>query len=122
MEMVRRELLKSYNTEYILMTYADIEILNPIPIENVIRYLDIQCIAVPKDVVLGHVFKNYSIKIYQGSKINAGFIIIKNTDRAKQIFTNWIKASYDDCKKYSNIHPRNQNVFDNCIYPTLQKK
>lgn len=120
MEMVKKELLINDNNEYLLMTDADITIKKYIPLEKIIKYIgDVKNIASPKDVIRGIIFGNHSLKIYQNSKINAGFILIKKNKRSFEIFDNWIKDAYGPCKHLRNVHPRNQNVFDNCTYKRL---
>jgi len=63
----------------------------------------------------------YSKKGESESIINAGFVVWRNCPRAKEINQLWINTSKTDCKNEANTHPRQQNVFDKCVYPTLSK-
>lgn len=53
--------------------------------------------------------------------INAGFVVWKNCSRAREINERWINAAKNECKNLAKIHPRQQNVFDKCVFPTLSK-
>lgn len=121
MEMMRRELEKNDDYDYILMTDADISIKKDIPLEVIIKHLDIKCIAAPLDIVMSLIYGNHCLTLKQNSIINAGFIIAKNNKCAYNIFNKWIQKSLNECSKHSVVHPRNQNVFDNCIFPFLKK-
>lgn len=48
---------------------------------------------------------------------NAGFIILKNTDKAKSIVDEWLNQAVGDGKIYSDMHPRNQLVYWNFVMP-----
>ena len=50
-----------------------------------------------------------------------GFSIWKNCERTKYINRIWIEQARSKCKKVANIHQRQQNVFDKCIFNILKK-
>lgn len=53
------------------------------------------------------------------SLMNAGFIIWKNSKRAADINNLWMELARTKCKEQAKKHPRQQNVFDKCVYPKL---
>ena len=101
-----------YDEDYIVCVDTDIIIENlNIKIES---FLDNDYILyAPKDIWV----KNGT----RGSTINMGFSIWKNCERTKYINRIWIEQARSKCKKVANIHPRQQNVFDKCIFNILKK-
>lgn len=57
-----------------------------------------------------------------GSTANAGLIVAKNGPEAVQIMQDWVDAALGECSDEAQIHPRNQNVFDKCVYPKHKDK
>lgn len=47
---------------------------------------------------------------------NAGFIIIRNNAKGKEIIKDWLKAAYND-RKLADIHPRNQRIYWKYVMP-----
>lgn len=122
MELLRSHLLDS-RFDYTLLTDADIieGKVKAIPLEYIIQKYNVKGIGMAEDVNAGIVTRRKSMKIFQNSKFNAGWILARNGKRSHEIMKLWIDESRNGCRKEAQIHPRNQNVFDKCVLPTLSK-
>ena len=120
-ELAKNE-LSINDADYIVVIDADT--YNPnlsedefIPIENIIEYAKDKDIMAPKDVLsnIG------SIVLKSNSTINSGFVIYKNTDVSLQFCKDMISSAKNECSKFKDIHPRDQNVFDHCLKEKYMK-
>jgi hypothetical protein len=108
------EAIKNNKEDFIVNIDADIgikqpektldDILNSFVTNNAVMYA-------PPD-------KMFLIKNSSGT-INAGFIVWKSCDRSIEINQLWLDKAKNECNKLANIHPRQQNVFRDCVEPTL---
>lgn len=103
---------KKYNDDYFVCIDTDIAIKDlDFKIESLIKPGHV--IYAPRDIWRKNGKKN--------SIINMGFSIWKNCKRTEYINKKWIDAARKDCKHLSNKHPRQQNVFDSCVFKLLKK-
>ena len=108
--------LKTTNADFVVNIDADIQIHD---FSKSLKSL------LPQNIKRETVFYAPPDKYYspdkRGSVINAGFIIWKNCDRAIKINQIWLDKARNECKKIAQKHPRQQNVFDNCVLPLLKQ-
>ena len=108
--------LKTTNADFVVNIDADIQIHD---FSKSLKSL------LPQNIKRETVFyappDKYSSPDRRGSVINAGFIIWKNCDRAIKINQIWLDKARHECKKIAQKHPRQQNVFDDCVLPLLKR-
>ena len=103
---------KKFNEDYIVCVDSDIIIKN--------YNKKLESIFTPGKILYGP--KDVWIKGTKGNSIiNAGFIIWKNCERTIELNKKWLSFARNECKKWSDKHPRQQNVFDKCLYKLIKK-
>lgn len=54
---------------------------------------------------------------FKRNRPNAGFIILKNSKKGKEIVDLWLESARGNCSHLNDTHPRNQLVYWNCVMP-----
>ena len=121
--------LKKDDVDYTIISDVDVKVLDDdIKMEKIIdRHMkEGRVLAMPEDYVSRcfQVSDKIWLRIPIGkvSLFNAGLIIGKNGKEASGIMGDWLKMARTECKEEANTKPRNQNVFDKCVYPKYKDK
>jgi len=113
MALLQRE-LSSTTADYLLLIDADTIITRPeVPVSFFIENFAKPAteIMMPGDTPL-------SLRLKK--KPNAGFILLKNSDRGKAIIDRWLQAAQNEGQHLNDIHPRNQRVYWKYVMPQFQ--
>ena len=106
--------LSSSTADYIVTVDADIEI------KDFSQKLEKLLLSSWKiDAVMYSPKDFFASNAIQYSIINSGFIIWKRCKRAIEINKIWLDMARNQCKIVAQTHPRQQNVFDKCVYNLL---
>lgn len=123
---IMEEELKKDDVDYTILSDVDVKVLDDeIKMEKIInKHMNGgHVLAMPEDTRCFRLFdKTWVRKNQNGNLFNAGLIIGKNGKEASDIMADWIKMARNECNKEANTKPRNQNVFDTCVYPKYKEK
>ena len=126
---IMEEELKKDDVDYTIISDVDVTVHDDaIKLEKIIEkhMKEGHVLAMPEDFISRcFKFSNKTwLKYRRGglNLFNAGFIIGKNGKEASEIMGDWLSMARNECKKEANTKPRNQNVFDTCVYPKHKEK
>lgn len=107
--------LKSSKADYIVNIDADV-VVKDLSVELADIVVDpIAVMQAPEDYWYGGESNRHSI-------INGGFIIWKNCTRAIEINDLWLSKARGECRDMArDQHPRQQNTFQHCVFPSLKE-
>ena len=107
--------LKSSKADYIVNIDADV-VVKDFSVELADIIVDPNAVMqAPEDYWCGGESNIHSI-------INGGFIIWKNCTRAIEINDLWLSKARGECRDMArDQHPRQQNTFQHCVFPSLKE-
>ena len=106
-EMIRRA-LETSQSEWVVLFDADMVVM------NMKNRLDFFLKKIDNNI---HILMSEDTLFFGKNRPNAGFILVRNSHRGKQIISQWLHASRNEGSYLANIHPRNQQVYWTYVMP-----
>lgn len=109
-EYLRKKLLQS-TSDFVLLIDADSLVIDP----------SISIDRLAKDSQ-HHIYMPQDTPFFSGLfRPNAGFILVRNGQKGREIISRWIDVAKNEGKPESDVHPRNQRVYWKFVMPHFRK-